>query len=101
ILRFNATGAAGTSPLNQCKNPKMPSSPLPWAGGAAEQIPISYPANTAWPKPTPAAASNVRYWQELTCRRLGRYSAFDPHETLDVHCSNGFDAGFSPYQSAR
>jgi putative tryptophan/tyrosine transport system substrate-binding protein len=27
--------------------------------------------------------------------------AFDPQETLDVHCGNGFDAGFSPYQSAR
>jgi hypothetical protein len=23
-------------------------------------------------------------------------AAFDPQETLDVHCGNGFDAGFSP-----
>jgi hypothetical protein len=27
--------------------------------------------------------------------------ANDPQETLDVHCGNGFDAGFSPYQSTR
>jgi hypothetical protein len=34
---------------------------------------------------------------------LGRddLSAFDPSATLAVHCGNGFDAGFSPYQSAR
>ena len=25
-------------------------------------------------------------------------SAFDPTATLAVHCGNGFDAGFSPYQ---
>jgi hypothetical protein len=28
-------------------------------------------------------------------------SAFDPTATLAVHCGNGFDAGFDPYQSAR
>ena len=28
-------------------------------------------------------------------------SAFDPTATLAVHCGNGFDVGFSPYQSAR
>jgi putative ABC transport system substrate-binding protein len=28
-------------------------------------------------------------------------SAFDPKRTLAVHCGNGFDAGFSPYQSTR
>jgi hypothetical protein len=28
-------------------------------------------------------------------------SAFDPTATLAVHCDNGFDAGFSPYQSTR
>src|ERR1039457_1245273 len=28
-------------------------------------------------------------------------SANDPTATLAVHCGNGFDAGFSPYQSAR
>jgi len=27
--------------------------------------------------------------------------AIDPTATLAVHCGNGFDAGFSPYQSAR
>jgi hypothetical protein len=28
-------------------------------------------------------------------------SAFDPTATLAVHCGIGFDAGFSPYRSAR
>jgi hypothetical protein len=28
-------------------------------------------------------------------------SAFDPKRTLAVHCGNGFDAGFGPYQSTR
>jgi hypothetical protein len=28
-------------------------------------------------------------------------SAYDPTATLAVHCGNGFDAGFSPYQSTR
>jgi hypothetical protein len=28
-------------------------------------------------------------------------SANDPTATLAVHCGNGFDADFSPYQSAR
>jgi len=28
-------------------------------------------------------------------------SANDPTATLAVHCGNGFDAGFSPYQSSR
>jgi hypothetical protein len=28
-------------------------------------------------------------------------SRFDPSATLAVHCSNGFDANFSPYQSSR
>jgi hypothetical protein len=34
---------------------------------------------------------------------LGRdgLSAFDPSAILAVHCGNGFDASFSPYQSAR
>jgi hypothetical protein len=27
-------------------------------------------------------------------------SANDPTATFAVHCGNGFDAGFSPYQSA-
>ena len=47
---------------------------------------------------------NVRYWSNsgqrwiLACDGL---SAFDPTATLAVHCGNGFDAGFSPYQSTR
>jgi hypothetical protein len=28
-------------------------------------------------------------------------SANDPTATLAVHCGNGFDVGFSPYQSTR
>src|ERR1017187_5902375 len=28
-------------------------------------------------------------------------SANDPTATIAVHCGNGFDAGFSPYQSTR
>jgi hypothetical protein len=28
----------------------------------------------------------------LECGNAG----FDPQDTLDVHCGNGFDAGFSP-----
>jgi hypothetical protein len=28
-------------------------------------------------------------------------SAYDPKQTLAVHCGNGFDADFSPYQSTR
>ena len=27
--------------------------------------------------------------------------AFDPYVTLAVHCGNGFDARFEPYQSTR
>jgi hypothetical protein len=28
-------------------------------------------------------------------------SAFDPSATLALHCGNGFDVVFSPYQSTR
>jgi hypothetical protein len=28
-------------------------------------------------------------------------AAFDPTATLAVNCGNGFDTGFSPYQSTR
>ncbi len=31
----------------------------------------------------------------------GGHDAIDPTATLAVHCGNGFDAGFDPYQSAR
>src|ERR1039458_3949865 len=34
-------------------------------------------------------------------RRLNGSAAIDPTATLAVHCGNGFDVGFSPYQSAR
>jgi hypothetical protein len=32
-------------------------------------------------------------------RQFRRDSAFDPQETLDVHCGNGFDAGFNRWPS--
>jgi hypothetical protein len=32
---------------------------------------------------------------------LDRSVANDPTATLAVHCGNGLDAGFSPYQSTR
>jgi hypothetical protein len=32
---------------------------------------------------------------------LGLTAALDPTETLAVHCGNGFDARFDPYQSTR
>jgi hypothetical protein len=31
----------------------------------------------------------------------GSSDAIDPSETLAVHCDNGFNAGFTPYQSTR
>jgi hypothetical protein len=52
----------------------------------------------------PAAAANVRFWTNngqkwiLACDGL---SANDPTATSAVHCGNGFDTGFSPYQSAQ
>jgi hypothetical protein len=52
----------------------------------------------------PTAPAFVRYWGNsgqiwiMACDDL---SAFDPTATLAVHCGNGFDADFSPYQSAR
>jgi hypothetical protein len=50
------------------------------------------------------------FWNPLSRSLLGvkrtwavavHMSAFDPKQTLAVRCGNGFDAGFSPYQSAR
>jgi hypothetical protein len=46
----------------------------------------------------------VRFW--TSADKVGfwpgnRLSAYDPQATLAVHCGNGFDAGFSPYQSTR
>jgi hypothetical protein len=45
----------------------------------------------------------VRYWSNSGQRWIlagDGLSAYDPTATLAVHCGNGFDAGFSPYQSA-
>jgi hypothetical protein len=46
----------------------------------------------------------VRYWtnsgQGAALVLVGSV-ANDPTATLAVHCGNGFDAGFSPYQSTR
>jgi hypothetical protein len=38
---------------------------------------------------------------EADMRALGWNAVYDPTETLAVHCGNGFDADFSPYQSTR
>ena len=61
--------------------------------------------------------ANVRSWHMtafVAPQNLGRYrtnngqraalgldlsAAIDPSATVVVHCGNGFDAGFSPYQS--
>jgi hypothetical protein len=38
--------------------------------------------------------------QKWILARVGLF-ANDPTATLGVHCGNGFDAGFSPYQITR
>jgi len=46
----------------------------------------------------------VCFWHKADIgRNLASYglSANDPTATLAVHCGNGFDVGFSPYQSTR
>jgi hypothetical protein len=50
------------------------------------------------------AAKLVGYWTnngQKSARTLTGSAAIDPSATLAVHCGNGFDAGFSPYQSTR
>ena len=52
----------------------------------------------------PTTLGFVGYWTNNGQRAaLGRnrYAAIDPTATLAVHCGNGFDAGFGPYQSTR
>ena len=49
----------------------------------------------------PQTAKNGRSWtnsRQTAAGKLNKYAAF---ATLAVHCGNGFDAGFSPYQSTR
>jgi hypothetical protein len=66
----------------------------------------------AWPKlPRPSSTlPKLLNARALVCpeelakadmRPFRRDSAFDPSPTLAVHCGNGNDAGFSPYQSTR
>jgi len=46
----------------------------------------------------------VAYWTnngQRTTLGLNKYAANDPTATLAVHCGNGFDVGFSPYQNTR
>jgi hypothetical protein len=46
----------------------------------------------------------VAYWTnngQWAALGLIGSAANDPKRTLDVHCDNGFDAGFSPYQRTR
>jgi putative copper resistance protein D len=57
----------------------------------------------AWLGGLPAFALllwRARRMAEPACLRR-EMSAYDPKRTLAVHCGNGFDAGFSPYQSTR
>jgi hypothetical protein len=65
----------------------------------------------AWPKlPRPSSTlPKLRNARALVCpeelakadmRPFRRDSAFDPSATSAVHCGNGFDAGFSRYQTA-
>jgi hypothetical protein len=52
----------------------------------------------------PYAAPNVGYWansgQSWILASSG-HDANDPKRTSGVHCGNGFDAVFNPYQSTR
>jgi hypothetical protein len=46
----------------------------------------------------------VAYWSnngQKAALGLDLSAAIDPTATLAVHCGNGFDASFSPYQSTR
>jgi hypothetical protein len=46
----------------------------------------------------------VAYWTnngQRSALGLDLSAAIDPYATWAVHCGNGFDAGFSPYQSTR
>jgi hypothetical protein len=52
----------------------------------------------------PIAPQFVCYWGnngQKSALGLNGLSANDPTATLDLQCGNGFDAGFSPYQSTR
>jgi hypothetical protein len=52
----------------------------------------------------PAAPAFVRYWSNSRQRWIlarDGLSANDPTATLAVQCGNGFDPGFSRYQSTR
>jgi hypothetical protein len=49
-------------------------------------------------------AKLVAYWTnngQKAALGLDLSAAIDPTATLAVHCGNGFDAGFSLYQSTR
>jgi hypothetical protein len=50
------------------------------------------------------APSFVAYWTnngQRSVLTLDGYAANDPTATLALHCGNGFDVVFSPYQSTR
>jgi hypothetical protein len=52
----------------------------------------------------PPAPEFVAYWSnngQRSVLTLDGYAAIDPQRSLAVHCGNGFDADFSPYQSTR
>jgi hypothetical protein len=52
----------------------------------------------------PTAPAFVRYWSNSGHWSIlagDGLSAFDPTATFALHCGNGFNAGFRPYQSTR
>jgi hypothetical protein len=52
----------------------------------------------------PIAPGFVAYWTNNGQRWISArvvYDAIDPKRTSAVHCGNGFDVGFRPYQSTR
>jgi hypothetical protein len=52
----------------------------------------------------PTAPAVVRFWTKADKQgqlALPASAAIDPSATLGVHCGNGCDVGFGPYQSTR
>jgi hypothetical protein len=50
----------------------------------------------------PTTLRDVRFQGQSGKHMLASsFSGFDPTRTLAVHCGNGLDAGFSPYQNTR
>ena len=76
-----------------------------WAEGRYNQFPVlaadsSCLGNTG---ATPAFAGSEVCSLNISRphSEVAEWSVHDPSATLTVHCGNGLDAGFSPYQSTR